>query len=240
LICDWKCQIANQKSKINDSRMIITIDGPAGTGKSTVALLVAEGLGFDFLDTGAMYRSVALDALRRQVNLEEPRELAFVARHAHITFDWSAHPPRVLLGGDEVGHLLRSAEVTRAASYVAIVPGIREILVAQQRQIGLERKNLVSEGRDQGSVVFPHAEMKFYLDATPQERARRRVAQHRDRGEMVDFNEILDSIISRDRRDAGRSTGPLVVPEDAVVVDTTHLTQDQVVQQINNQAKAVR
>jgi cytidylate kinase len=218
--------------------MIITIDGPAGTGKSTVALVVAERLGFDFLDTGAMYRSVALAALRREANLEDARELAYIAKHAHIDYDFSTHPPRVLLGGDEVGHLLRSAEVTKAASYVAIVPAIRELLVAQQRQIGEQRKNIVTEGRDQGSVVFPHAELKFYLDATPQERARRRVAQLRSRGEIVDYNEILSSIIARDQRDAGRAIGPLVVPKDAEVIDTTNMTQQQVVDHIVERARA--
>ncbi|MGH7215246.1 MAG: (d)CMP kinase [Tepidisphaeraceae bacterium] len=217
--------------------MIITIDGPAGTGKSTVALLVAERLGFDFLDTGAMYRAVAVAALRREVDLEDGRELAFVARHARIEFDWDKHPPGVLLNDEPVGHLLRSGEATRAASYVAVVPAIRELLVRQQQEIGQSRPNLVSEGRDQGSIVFPGAELKFYLDATPQERARRRVAQLRARGEIVDYNEVLSGIIARDTRDAGRSVGPLVVPKDAQVVDTTALSQEQVVDQIVARAR---
>ena len=107
--------------------MIITIDGPAGTGKSSVALAVAERLGFDFLDTGAMYRAIGLEALRRQADLEDARELTFIARHARIEFDWSKHPPTVILNGEHVGHLLRSGEATRAASYVAVVPAIREL-----------------------------------------------------------------------------------------------------------------
>src|SRR5947208_6805049 len=137
-------------------RMIITIDGPAGTGKSTVAQSVAERLGFDFLDTGAMYRAVGLAALRRQANLEDPRELSFVAKHSRIEFDWTRHPPGLVLNGEPVGHLLRGSDATRAASYVAVVPAIREQLVAQQRQIGQERGDLVTAGRDQGSVVFPN------------------------------------------------------------------------------------
>jgi cytidylate kinase len=209
--------------------MVITIDGPAGTGKSTVAMALAERLGFDFLDTGAMYRAVGLEALRRNTNLEDPRELAFVARHARIDFDWAKQPPTVKLNGETVGHLLRGGEATRAASYVAVVPAIREMLVAQQQRIGRERQNLVTEGRDQGTVVFPKAEFKFYLDATPQERARRRVAQLRARGEIVDYNEILGGIVSRDTRDATRSVGPLAVPPDAQVIDTTKMTQQQVV-----------
>jgi cytidylate kinase len=220
--------------------MVITIDGPAGTGKSTVALALAERLGFDFLDTGAMYRAVGLEALQRNANLEDGRELAFIARHARIDFDWTRHPPGVLLNGNPVGHLLRGGEATRAASYVAVVPAIRELLVAQQQRIGSERKNLVTEGRDQGTVVFPQAEVKFYLDASPQERARRRAAQLRARGEIVDQNEILNQILARDTRDATRSVGPLSVPGDADVIDTTHLTQDQVVERMVARIRTVQ
>jgi cytidylate kinase len=212
--------------------MVITIDGPAGTGKSSVAQAVAQRLGYDFLDTGAMYRAVGLEALRREVNLDEPRELAFVARHARIEFDWSRRPPGVLLNGEPVGHLLRGSDATRAASYVAVVGAIREMLVQQQRQIGQERGNLVTEGRDQGSVVFPNAECKFYLDATPAERARRRVAQLRARGEIVDYAEVLRQIVARDHRDANRAVGPLSVPHDAVLIDTTDMTEGQVVEHI--------
>ena len=167
--------------------MIITIDGPAGTGKSSVAQAVARRLSFDFLDTGAMYRAVGLAAVRRGAGLQDPRDLAFVAKHARVEFDWSKAPPGVLLNGEPVGHLLRGSEATTAASHVATVPSIREQLVRQQRQIGLERPNLVTEGRDQGTVVFPDATLKFYLDATPAERARRRAAQLRARGEIVDL-----------------------------------------------------
>lgn len=212
--------------------MVITIDGPAGTGKSTVALAVAEQLGFDFLDTGAMYRAMGLEALNRQMDLEDQRELAYIARFSHVTFDWAKHPPGVLLNGKAVGHMLRGSECTRAASYVAVVPAIRQMLVEQQRQICAERGNIVTEGRDQGTVVFPDAELKIYLDAAPQERARRRAAQLRHRGEIVDYNEILSGIMSRDRRDGSRAMGPLAIPEDAEVIDTTELSEPQVVHRI--------
>ncbi len=218
--------------------MVITIDGPAGTGKSSVALSVARRLGFDFLDTGAMYRAIGLAALRRKAKLDNPRELSFIARYAKITFDWEKHPPGVFLNGEPVGHLLRGSDATGAASYVAVVPAIREQLVAQQQQIGRERGNLVTEGRDQGTVVFPRAELKFYLDASPQERASRRVAQLRHRGEIVDYQEILNQIVSRDHRDASRSVGPLAVPADAEVVDTTSITQEQVIEHIVSRVKA--
>jgi cytidylate kinase len=218
--------------------MIITIDGPAGTGKSTVALVVAERLGFDFLDTGAMYRAIGLEALRRQANLEDRRELTFVAQHVRIEFDWSKHPPAVILNGEVVTHLLRSGEATRAASYVAVVPAIREMLVKQQQQIGRERANLVTEGRDQGTVVFPDAKFKFYLDARPEERARRRVAQLRARGEIVDAGEILNQILARDQRDRERDVGPLAIPADARVIDTTQVSQDEVVRRIVETVRA--
>ena len=212
--------------------MVITIDGPAGTGKSSVAWAVAERLGYDFLDTGAMYRAIGLAALRRETRLDDPRELTFVARHARIEYDWSRHPPGVLLNDEPVGHLLRGAEATRAASYVAVVPAIREMLVKQQQEIGRQRPNLVTEGRDQGTVVFPRAELKFYLDASPAERARRRVHQLKARGEIVDYHEILNQIESRDQRDRSRSVGPLAAAADAEVVDTTKLTREQVVDHI--------
>jgi CMP/dCMP kinase len=217
--------------------MIITIDGPAGTGKSSVARAVAGRLGFDFLDTGAMYRAIGLAALRRRTDLRDERELAYVARHARIEFDWEQNPPGLLLGGEPVGHLLRSAEATRAASFVATVAAIRQQLVAQQRQIGKERPNLVTEGRDQGSVVFPHAELKFYLDASPSERARRRAAQFRSRGEIVDSGILLSEIVARDARDKGRVVGALTVPDGAEVVDTTQLTEHQVVDRIVEKAR---
>jgi cytidylate kinase len=220
--------------------MILTIDGPAGTGKSTVAQAVAARLDFDFLDTGAMYRAIGLEALRRQVNLDDARELAFVARLAKLEFDWSHRPPKVILNGESVGHMLRGGDCTRAASFVAVVPAIRELMVQQQRQIGLERGNIVTEGRDQGTVVFPNAELKIFLDAAPAERARRRVAQLRSRGEIVDPAEILRSIVARDTRDATRSVGPLAVAPDAIVIDTTHLLEPAVVDRIVEKADALR
>ncbi len=212
--------------------MILTIDGPAGTGKSSASLQVARRLGFDFLDTGAMYRAVGLEAVRRNADWANPRELAFIARHCRITFDWTAAPPAILLNGEAVEHLIRSGEMAQAASLVAATPGVRERLVELQREIGADRDNLVTEGRDQGSVVFPHADVKIYLDATPQERAARRVRQLRGRGEIVDAAQVLRDIISRDERDRNRAVGPLTVPHGALVIDTTELDENQVVERI--------
>ncbi len=220
--------------------MIITIDGPAGTGKSTVAQTVAERLHLDFLDTGAMYRAVGLEVLRRNANLDDPRELAFIAEHCRIEFDHSTRPPGVWLNDQSVGHLLRGKDATTAASFVAIVPAIREQLVRQQQEIGRKRPNLVTEGRDQGTVVFPGAALKFFLDATPQERARRRVAQLRARGEIVEYSEILRDIVARDERDRNRPIGPLKPSSDAEVIDTTAMTQSQVIEQIVGRARRYR
>ncbi len=220
--------------------MIITIDGPAGTGKSSEALAVAERLGFDFLGTGAMYRAIGVAALRKETNLEDARELAFVAEHVRIEYDFAMHPPGVTMNDEPVGHLLRGAEATRAASYVAVVPAIREMLVKQQQEIGNSRPNLVTEGRDQGTVVFPDAELKFYLDATPAQRARRRVAQLRSRGEIVDYQEILNGIEARDQRDKSRAVGPWSVASDAEVVDTTNLSQAEVIDHIVDRARSLK
>lgn len=219
--------------------MIITIDGPAGTGKSTVARKVADRLGFDFLDTGAMYRAVALEALRRNANLQDARELGFIAKHCRVEFDWGRRPPAVLLNGEPVSHLLRGFEATRAASFVAAIPAVREQLVAQQQRIGAEHGNLVTEGRDQGTVVFPSAQLKIYLDATPQERAKRRVAQLRARGDRANLDEVLREILERDRRDSTRSVGPLTVPPRAQVIDTTQLGEEQVVDRIVGAARSL-
>ena len=157
-----------------------------------------------------MYRAVGLAVLRAGVVLEDIGAVAEVAHRSTVSFDWSQRPPIVLLDGVPVAQLLRGPETTRAASLVAVVPDVREVLVREQQRIG-ERPNLVTEGRDQGTVVFPQAELKFFLDATPEERARRCAGQLKASGE-ADYDEILREIIIRDRRDAGRAVGPLAVP----------------------------
>ena len=147
--------------------MIITIDGPAGTGKSSVALTVAEQLGFDFLDTGAMYRAIALEALRRNVSLEDSRELAFIAKHCRIAFDWTRKPPGLRLNDEPVGHLLRSGEVTRAASFIAVVPAIREQLVLEQQRIGASMENWSRKDAIKAPLFSPRPSSSFTWTPPP-------------------------------------------------------------------------
>lgn len=209
--------------------MVITLDGPAGSGKSSVAEEVARRLGFSFLNTGHMYRAIGLAAHRREIDLNNQIELIYVAKNARIEFDWNQYPPTVILNGEPVTHLLGSREASEAASYVAVVPQIRQMMVQQQRELGKLLGNVVTEGRDQGTIVFPTAEFKFYIDASPDERARRRFTQLRDRGEQVDYKDVLDQILARDKRDRERLVGPLEKPRDAIEIDSTSRSFEDVV-----------
>jgi CMP/dCMP kinase len=222
--------------------MVITIDGPAGTGKSTVARAVAQQLGFDFLDTGAMYRAVGLAALRRGLDLNDTAALGELAHKCRVDFDWSAMPPAppaVRLDGQRIGDELRNPAATDAASRVAVAEGVRQVLVEQQRQVGRERPNLVTEGRDQGSVVFPGAELKIYLTASPAVRARRRIRELAEKGQTPDYAAVLRDITERDARDQGRRTGPLKRPAGSVEIDTSDLTTEQVIGRIVTLAREV-
>lgn len=220
--------------------MIITIDGPAGTGKSSVSQEVARRLGLGFLDTGAMYRAVALAAIRRGIRLDDAQSLGTLADSVKVDFDWSATPPRVRLDRQDVADEIRNEEVSSGASKVAVVPRVRSAMVKLQQEVGRNRPQLVTEGRDQGTVVFPAAELKIYLDATPEERAKRRMLQLQAKGQTVDYATLLEQIRERDARDSGRSVGPLAAAADARRIDTTALTQQQVIDAIVALAKQVQ
>lgn len=214
--------------------IVITIDGPAGTGKSTVALLLARRLGLDFLDTGAMYRAAAAIALDQNIPLGEEARIAEMVRDADVHFDWSKDPPCILAWGKPLDRRIREPDVTAVVSKVASNRELRRLMVSRQRQIAAEHRRLVTEGRDQGSAVFPEAPVKFYLDADPLVRARRRAEQMRRMlGDLppdaVAEARLLKDIIERDASDSSRDTGPLVCPEDAIRVDTTSLSLDEVV-----------
>ena len=208
-------------------KIVVAIDGPAGSGKSTVAKRVAEALGFLYIDTGAMYRAVGWRALADGVALDDAPRLERLAREARIELQSS--PPRVWLNGREVTAAIRSPEVSDAASRVSAIPGVRRALVEKQRQMAAER-SVVMEGRDIGSVVFPQAEVKIFLDADPAVRAERRLRDLRARGETPSLAEMVRELEQRDRRDRTRADSPLVQAPDAIHVDTTRLSIEQVEQ----------
>jgi cytidylate kinase len=211
--------------------LIITIDGPAGSGKSAAALKLAGRLRIPHLDTGAMYRAVALDAIEQDI-LRDPDKIAQRCRLLALDFDWSRTPAAILLNGRDVSEAIRQPRVTETTYVAADNPWVREELVRQQRAIGQKAGSLVTEGRDQGTIVFPHAEFKFYLSAHPEERARRRIAQLAQKGISVELNDVLQQIVQRDMRDQARAVGPLARPEDAIELDTTDLTLDETVEEM--------
>ena len=202
--------------------MVIAIDGPAGAGKSTVARAVADALGFTYLDSGAMYRSVALATLRAGADPDDGDAVAALARDLEIRFDGS----RVLVGDQEVTAEIRDPEVSEAASRVSVHPGVRAAMVARQREL-IAAGRYVAEGRDIGTVVSPESPLKVFLTATDEERARRRAAQT---GESLE--DVLSSQSERDRRDTNRDHGALRLAPDAVEVDTTDTAVDRVVAEI--------
>lgn len=210
--------------------MIVTIDGPAGSGKSTVAQRLASRLGIAYLDTGAMYRAVTLRALRQKVDLKDPAALERCAREADLHFSYEGGQLKVMLDGTDVSREIRSAEVTNSSHYAASAANVRAVLVEMQRTIGGQLGSFVTEGRDQGSVVFPQAELKVYLDASVEVRAKRRFLEMQQAGENVSYQQIHDDIAARDARDRGRSVGPLTRPDGAVVVDTSNMTIEQMVE----------
>lgn len=222
--------------------MIIAIDGPAGSGKSTVAKRVAERLGFHYLDTGAMYRAVAFRSIVLGVAIHDEAGVARIAQRDQVTFghdDGSALPSRVFIAGDDVTGAIRTPRVDDSVSAVARMPLVREAMVAQQRTIAAS-SDIVVEGRDIGTVVFPDAELKVYLTATAEERARRRTAQQAATGHVVDPSGVRESILRRDEADSTREVSPLEPAADAIHVDTTGLTIDEVVDRIVTLAEKAR
>jgi cytidylate kinase len=201
-------------------KLIIAIDGPVGSGKSTVARGVAELLGYTYLDSGAMYRALALKAIRRAISLGDAAALENLARETHIDLERGADGQKVLLDGEDVTQAIRTAEVSQAASRVALIPGVRQLLVDEQRRAG-SRGAVVMEGRDIGTVVFPHAELKIFLDASVEMRAERRWREHQQKGDGLTLAQVVEEVRERDLRDRTRVASPLVRAKDAVVVDNT-------------------
>lgn len=208
-------------------QLTITIDGPAGSGKSSVARRIASLLGYLYLDSGAMYRALALKAIEREVPLGDEGRLETLAKETHIelkapTSQQEAAGAKncVFLDGREVTSEIRTSEVAQAASRLATIAGVRRVLVAEQQRAGAGG-GIVMEGRDIGTVVFPHAELKIFLDASSEVRAERRWKEHREKGDTLTLGEVLKEVRERDRRDRERKVSPLVRAKDAVLVDNT-------------------
>ena len=213
--------------------MIIAIDGPAGSGKSTVAKIVADKLNFRYIDTGSMYRSVAWKSLQKNAALKDEDAVADIASKVKIELIHGKKGQLVFVDGENITDQLKVEEISRGAAIVAAQPMIREIMTNKQRKLGLEGK-VVMDGRDIGTVVFPKADKKFFLDADPKERGRRRFIELKEKKQInnADLPTIIKQVVQRDHEDRSRKIAPLKQAKDAMLIDTTHLSIDQVVEEI--------
>ena len=214
------------------ANLVITIDGPAASGKSTVARLLAERLGVSFLDTGAMYRAVTLAAIEAKVNMNDEEKLLGVLNNRKFQFAIKEGKMEVCIDGVDVTELIRRPKVTANARYIASAPKLREKLVEMQRRFAEGEKKVGTEGRDQGTVAFPDADVKFYLTADAGERAKRRQAELLHRDGCENLEQIQRAIEERDKSDEERAVGPLRPAEDAIVIDTTDLSIEEVVEKL--------
>ena len=209
-------------------KLIIAIDGPSGAGKSTLGRRLARELNLLYVDTGAMYRAAALAVVEAGVNATDADEVARVAAAAHIELAGDPDSLRVLLEGRDVSAEIRTEQITRLSSVISAIPQVRRDLVRRQREMGARGRGVVLDGRDIGTVVFPSADVKFFLTAVPEERAKRRFDEdHRTEPDLT-FQDTLADINTRDERDSTRADSPLRIAEDAVVIDTTDLSIEQV------------
>ena len=200
----------------------VAIDGPAGAGKSSVAKAAAQELGFIYVDTGAIYRTIALYVLRQGVDPHQAPAVEALLPQVQVSLEYTQQGQKMLLNGEDVTGLIRTPEVSMATSACSAIPAVRAYLLQLQRDLAAEN-NVLMDGRDIGTVVLPHAQLKVFLTASPQERARRRVAQLAEAGQQADYEAILRDIQQRDYQDSHRETAPLRPAEDAVLLDTTEL-----------------
>jgi cytidylate kinase len=218
--------------------MIIAIDGPSGAGKSTLGKMLAESLGLLYLDTGAMYRAVALAALQAGETIEDEEKAIEIAKHSKIELAGEPDFLQIKLNGQDVSDEIRTNEVSQMASIVSSISEVRKILVKHQRTLGETAPNgCVLDGRDIGTVVFPNADVKFFLTAKPEARARRRFEENAQRGQTSIYEETLAEINQRDDRDISRKDSPLSIAEDAVVIDTSELNLREVYEQMLEEIK---
>lgn len=208
---------------------IITVDGPSGVGKGTLCYALAQKLGFQLLDSGAIYRVCALASLNAHADIHNETEIAYIAKQLPLQFCLENGEVNVLLDGENVNQAIRTEKVAKIASQIAMFPAVREALLHCQQNFA-KGKGLIADGRDMGTVVFPNAQIKFFLDASAEERAKRRVRQLQNRGINGNFGEVLSEIQARDLRDRNRSIAPLKPAEDAYLIDSTHLSIDEVIE----------
>ena len=211
--------------------MIIAIDGPAGSGKSTIAKLLAKELGFTYIDTGAMYRAVALKIKRLGIDPDNKEAVINVLKETDIRLKTNEEI-KVFLDGEDVSSEIRTEEIGKIASKIARYPEVRKILVEMQRKIGEEAKNAVIEGRDTGTVIFPDADIKIFMTAKPEVRAERRFKELKEKGLNVSYEEILKEIVERDKLDTTREDSPLKPAKDAIIIDTSDKTLKDVFKEI--------
>lgn len=212
---------------------IITIDGPSGVGKSTVSRVLADRLGYSYLNTGAMYRTVALKIFRSNIDPEDEHELMILLSKLNLSFEENGGGFRIFLDGKDVSHEIKTPEISMLASYISLKPFVREILSDIQRRIG-ERGNIILEGRDIGTVVFPDADVKFYLDASPEIRTSRRHREMVQMGRHIDWQEVFEDLIRRDASDTKRDISPLEPAEDAIIIESSHMTIEEVINRMLN------
>jgi cytidylate kinase len=212
-------------------KKIITIDGPAGAGKSTVSKALAGKLGYIYLDTGALYRALAYKVLKEKISVYDQPALANLCSHTKVSLKNVNSLLKVYVDGKDVGEKIRTEEVGLAASQISAYAAVRKCLLQLQREAGV-RGGLVAEGRDMGSVVFPHADYKFYLDARIEERIKRRHKELLGKGNMAEYQSIQKDMLMRDEQDKQRQLSPLKVPEDAIIIDSTNLSVPEVVGKI--------
>jgi cytidylate kinase len=212
--------------------MIIAIDGPAGAGKSSLAKALAKKLGYTYIDTGAMYRAVAYKINQLGISPDELDKILEVLKNTSIELIQSEDGVKVILDGRDVSNEIRTEEIGKISSKIAVYSEVRRFLVNLQREMGLKYKNVVIEGRDTGTVIFPDADIKLFITASPEVRAERRYKQLKEKGFDVDYNQILKDVIERDKIDTSRKDSPLKPAEDSIIIDTSNMSFEEVLNKV--------